>query len=625
MQKLIHFLLFLPFFGLGAQPDSDQRPAIERTITELFLNVDQHDWDKTISLFTDSVYTDYSDLGAKAGWTSATDLVDNWAAFLPNFERTVHHPHQIISWVAGPRATATFSAIATHYLPHPTGNEWTVYADYDAELIYQEDRWQIARISLNLIEQSGNLALPGIALQSSQANNLTAELNEASHEVIERFFLALENNDLSQLTEVLSMDIVQSMPLAPVNFPRQFTGIDQMKQQYAHIINFDQTYARSYFPTSNPRIVIVKYRGSVATNGQSNYRNHYLGLFTLNDNSQISEIIEYFNPAILLNDFPGLQPATYSVHASGTTRDGGVTQQDVSFTSGGNQLRGHLFLPPGFTPTETYTPVLVTGSWTSVKEQMPDVYASQLAQRGFVALTFDFTGFGESEGLPRQLEDPWLKIDDLGAAVDYLTTLPYLDQEELTGMGFCASSGYMAKAVARDDRFARLVLVAPWLHNPTMARGLYDYRPGGTEGLLAASRSAAKHYRETGEMRYVLAASELDPLSAMYVPNDAFDYYLNPTKAAGARYDNRFAVSSWEPWLTFDGISAAEDIHQPTFILHSEQGALPDGTRQFYGQLTGPKEIVWLNDYNQQQLYHEPIAVAAAVEKVTQYLKDHAN
>lgn len=73
----------------------------------------------------------------------------------------------------------------------------------------------------------------------------------------------------------------------------------------------------------------------------------------------------------------------------------------------------------------------------------------------------------------------------------------------------------MAHAAAADAGFARLVLVAPWLHDEEMARGIYDARPGGADGLIAAGREARKEYEATGDVSYVLAASELDPLSAM--------------------------------------------------------------------------------------------------------------
>ena len=45
--------------------------------------------------------------------------------------------------------------------------------------------------------------------------------------------------------------------------------------------------------------------------------------------------------------------------------------------------------------------MIVTGTWTTVKEQMAGIYARELANRGLAALAFDFTGWGESGGAPQ--------------------------------------------------------------------------------------------------------------------------------------------------------------------------------------------------------------------------------
>src|SRR4029434_6936980 len=47
--------------------------------------------------------------------------------------------------------------------------------------------------------------------------------------------------------------------------------------------------------------------------------------------------------------------------------------------------------------------VVVSGAWLTVKEQMAHTYAARLAEQGITAFTFDFTGFGQSAGAPRQL------------------------------------------------------------------------------------------------------------------------------------------------------------------------------------------------------------------------------
>ena len=90
----------------------------------------------------------------------------------------------------------------------------------------------------------------------------------------------------------------------------------------------------------------------------------------------------------------------------------------VTFESNGATLVGDLYLPDDYVAGQELLGVVVTGSWTSVKEQMSGLYAEALADRGYAALAFDFRNFGESAGDIRGLESPALKIADIQAAAE---------------------------------------------------------------------------------------------------------------------------------------------------------------------------------------------------------------
>ncbi|MEO0853657.1 MAG: alpha/beta hydrolase, partial [Cyanobacteria bacterium J06648_11] len=122
--------------------------------------------------------------------------------------------------------------------------------------------------------------------------------------------------------------------------------------------------------------------------------------------------------------------------------------RDVAFDSEGDRLVGTLYLPDDYEPGDELPAAIVTGAWTTVKEQMPATYAEQLADRGYAALTFDFRNWGESGGDRRQLENPSLKTEDIQNAARFLATLPEVDDTRIGGVGICASAGYMAAAVA---------------------------------------------------------------------------------------------------------------------------------------------------------------------------------
>ena len=103
------------------------------------------------------------------------------------------------------------------------------------------------------------------------------------------------------------------------------------------------------------------------------------------------------------------------------------------------RLAGLLYIPDGFDLSRNYPAVVVTGPMLSVKEQAQSVYAKQLTEAGYVTLVFDGTYFGESEGAPRGQELPDVKESDIEGAVDYLTSLPYVDSEWIGGLGICGS------------------------------------------------------------------------------------------------------------------------------------------------------------------------------------------
>jgi alpha-beta hydrolase superfamily lysophospholipase len=119
-----------------------------------------------------------------------------------------------------------------------------------------------------------------------------------------------------------------------------------------------------------------------------------------------------------------------------------------TFTRDGDQLVGTLHLPVD----RPLAAVVTTGPLTSVKEQATGAYARALAERGFAALAFDHRTFGESEGQPRQLEQPEGKAADVSAAVTALGSDDRTRGLPVLAVGICAGGGYMARAVADDSR-----------------------------------------------------------------------------------------------------------------------------------------------------------------------------
>ena len=164
-----------------------------------------------------------------------------------------------------------------------------------------------------------------------------------------------------------------------------------------------------------------------------------------------------------------------------------VAKTRFTFESEGETLVGNLFLPESTKPLGV---VVAVGPLTSVKEQAAGAYAQAMAERGYAALAFDYRYFGESQGQPRQFENPEANIEDIGNAATALLTDDRLTDLPLFGIGVCFGAGPMVRAVAQDSRFRAFAGVAGVFTDnaKTRARMGDAYQATIDRGLAAARK-----------------------------------------------------------------------------------------------------------------------------------------
>ena len=269
-----------------------------------------------------------------------------------------------------------------------------------------------------------------------------------------------------------------------------------------------------------------------------------------------------------------------------------VFEFPMVFPSDGASLVGRVYrnVDDLVTPQPT---VGVTGAWLTVKEQMARTYALRLAEQGITAFTFDFTGFGQSGGAPRQLELPARKIADIAAAADFLSTLSFVGGGGVGYVGICGSAQYALAAMARGARIRSFVSIAGWFHD---ARSVAPFYGGavGTALRLGRAGQALETWAKTGEVAMVPAYRPGDDRAGMFFE---LDYYANPRRGAVPEWKNEMAEMSWLFWLTFDGVRSRGEVNVPT--AHGPQRRLrvpracPGGVRGAQGPASswnGPRE-----------------------------------
>ncbi len=259
--------------------------------------------------------------------------------------------------------------------------------------------------------------------------------------------------------------------------------------------------------------------------------------------------------------------------------------------------------------------VIVTGFWLTVKEQMADRYARALAARGYTVFTFDFSGFGESGGEPRQLEVPQRKVADITAAARFVSSLSFV-RPGVGYLGVCASAQYALAAIAGGAPIASFVSVAGWFHDTATVAPFYGGAAGVTDRVDRA-RAAMAGYRRTGTMPVVPAYDSGNDRAGMFVE---LDYYADPARGAVPSWRNEMAEASWLYWLTFDGLSAPGHVAVPTLLVHSDGCVLPDNAKAVHDRLAGPRELVWAQG-SQTDFYDRPDQVTQAVDAADRHFR----
>jgi fermentation-respiration switch protein FrsA (DUF1100 family) len=279
------------------------------------------------------------------------------------------------------------------------------------------------------------------------------------------------------------------------------------------------------------------------------------------------------------------------------------------FTCDGDRLVGVLHLPQD-TPRAA---LVTTGPLTSVKEQASGAYAKALAQRGYAALAFDHRTFGESEGQPRQFENPNAKVADIRAAVAALGAHPSTRSVPLAAVGVCAGAGYMARAVAEEKDIEAFAGVAGYYAEATEA----SIRNAASR--IERGREAERIWRETGIAETIPAVAPDNGDVAMPL-REAYEFYGTP-RGAVENYVNGFAVQSFAYTVPFDAIGAAPLIDVPTLIVHSEHALAPALARKFAAGLRGLSETAWLASTGQIDFYDDPALIAQATDLIDAFFR----
>ncbi|KAH6961928.1 X-Pro dipeptidyl-peptidase protein [Ilyonectria sp. MPI-CAGE-AT-0026] len=291
----------------------------------------------------------------------------------------------------------------------------------------------------------------------------------------------------------------------------------------------------------------------------------------------------------------------------------------VSITKGSIKLAGLVFKPSSLS---TKAPGLVVVHPTGgVKEQTASTYAKRLSEQGYVAICYDASHQGESEGLPRYLEDPAARVTDASAVADFLQRLDYVDANRIGIVGICGGGGYAIAAAKGDHHFKAVAVISA----VSMGHGVRLGNDGNDDPaekvtVLDQVSQALQAEGKGGEAVTVPIVPPTLDANATKEARDIYEYYLTP-RAQHPNSPNKMLLRSMQLLMTFDPWYLA-DIYltQPVLIVAGEKATTRWHSEKLFRVLDGKnkdlKKVIMPNgghiDFYDQEGYVSPTVTEIA-------------
>jgi uncharacterized protein len=145
-------------------------------------------------------------------------------------------------------------------------------------------------------------------------------------------------------------------------------------------------------------------------------------------------------------------------------------RRSVRFFSDGHRLDGDLWLPQS---SRKSVVVIPCSGYLGLKALQPARFARALVPRGYACLTFDYRGFGFSDGERGRLV-PMEQVEDIRAAVDYVSSEPDGERRAVVLLGWGLGGALVIAEGADDPRVAAVASLNGFADGYRTTRALHD-------------------------------------------------------------------------------------------------------------------------------------------------------
>lgn len=273
----------------------------------------------------------------------------------------------------------------------------------------------------------------------------------------------------------------------------------------------------------------------------------------------------------------------------------------------------------------------VSGPYGAVKEQSSGLYAQEMAERGFLCITFDPSFTGESAGEPRYMTSPDINVEDFQSAVDYLSNLKNVDSEKIGIIGICGWGGMALQTACIDTRIKATVCSTMYNMARVAGNGYFDEQDNEESRHNMRVMINNQRTEDFKNNSYALAGGVVDPLpeDAPVFVKDYYAYYKTPRgyHPRSLNSNGGWAVQSNTSMMNTKLFTYSNEIRNAVMIVHGENAHSCYMGKDAYNEMikdskyTDNKELVIVPGATHCDLYDQKDIIP--FDKIEKFLKEN--
>lgn len=308
-------------------------------------------------------------------------------------------------------------------------------------------------------------------------------------------------------------------------------------------------------------------------------------------------------------DIPFAEAQDMSSGANNFYTSDRATLQKVTFKSQYRMnVAGNLFIPNNLDRNARNPAILVGHPMGAVKEQSATLYATKMAEQGFVAMSIDLPFWGESDGQPRNLVSPDVYAEGFSAAVDFLGPQPFVDRNRIGAIGICGSGSFVISAAKIDPRMKAIATVSMYDMGAVNRNGLRNGVTVEQRKQIIAAAAEQRYVEFTGgEAQYTSGTVHELTANSTPIEREFYDFYRTPRGEYTPKGQSPLLTT--HPTLTSNVkfMNFYNDIEtispRPMLFIAGGQAHSREFSEDAYKRAAEPKELVIVPGAGHVDLY----------------------